>query len=73
VSVYDAPPQLRMREAVPGVLLQDIGFDTALIRDPALYRRFYPTVEYRPPERRHVHETQPRLGSMWTRGIEASP
>lgn len=56
VSVYGAPPELRMREPVPGVLLQtdggwvllDTGFNTALIRDPALYRRFFPTVEYVP-------------------------
>ena len=56
VSVYGAPPELRMREPVPGVLLQtdggwvllDTGFNTALIRDPALYRRFFPTVEYIP-------------------------
>lgn len=56
VSVYGAPPELRMREPVPGVLLQcdggwlllDTGFNTALVRDPALYRRFFPRVEYRP-------------------------
>jgi len=56
VSVYGAPPEERLREPVPGVLLQtdggwvllDTGFNTALIRDPALYRRFYPTVEYIP-------------------------
>src|SRR6266436_5899078 len=56
ISVYGAPPEERMREPVPGVLLQtdggwvllDTGFNTALIRDPALYRRFYPTVEYIP-------------------------
>lgn len=56
VSVYGAPPSERMREPVPGVLLQtdggwvllDTGFNTALVRDPALYRRFFPTVEYRP-------------------------
>jgi N-acyl homoserine lactone hydrolase len=56
VSVYCAPAHMRMREPVPGVLLQtdggwvllDTGFNTALIRDPALYRRFYPTVEYIP-------------------------
>ena len=56
VSVYGAPPELRMREPVPGVLLQtdggwvllDTGFNTALIRDPALYQRFFPTVEYIP-------------------------
>ena len=47
VSVYGAPPEERMREPVPGVLLQtdggwvllDTGFNTALVRDPALYRR----------------------------------
>jgi N-acyl homoserine lactone hydrolase len=56
VSVYGAPAHLRMREPVPGVLLRtdggwvllDTGFNTALIRDPALYRRFYPTLEYVP-------------------------
>jgi N-acyl homoserine lactone hydrolase len=56
VSVYGAPPEERMREPVPGVLLEtdggwvllDTGFNTALVRDPALYRRFFPTVEYRP-------------------------
>ncbi|MFL6059831.1 MAG: N-acyl homoserine lactonase family protein [Marmoricola sp.] len=56
ISVFGAPPELRMREPVPGVLLQtdggyvllDTGFNTALIRDPALYRRYYPSVEYRP-------------------------
>jgi glyoxylase-like metal-dependent hydrolase (beta-lactamase superfamily II) len=56
VSVYGADPALRMREPVPGVLLQtdggwvllDTGFNTALVRDPALSRRFFPTVEYRP-------------------------
>ncbi|MDT5401157.1 MAG: N-acyl homoserine lactone hydrolase, partial [Mycobacterium sp.] len=56
VSVYGAPPEERMREPVPGVLLQtdggwvllDTGFNTALVRDPALYRRFFPNVEYRP-------------------------
>src|SRR5882724_9457571 len=56
VSVYGTPPDVRMREPVPGVLLQtdggwvllDTGFNTALIRDPTLYRRFFPTVEYVP-------------------------
>ena len=56
VSVYGAPGHLRMREPVPGVLLHtdggwvllDTGFNTALIRDRALYRRFYPTLEYVP-------------------------
>jgi N-acyl homoserine lactone hydrolase len=56
VSVYGADPALRMREPVPGVLLQtdggwvllDTGFNTALVRDPALARRYYPSVEYRP-------------------------
>jgi glyoxylase-like metal-dependent hydrolase (beta-lactamase superfamily II) len=56
VSVYGAPPGERMREPVPGVLLQtdggwvllDTGFNAALVRDPALHRRFFPTVEYRP-------------------------
>jgi glyoxylase-like metal-dependent hydrolase (beta-lactamase superfamily II) len=48
-SVYGAPPEERLREPVPGVLLEcdggwmllDTGFNPALIRDPALYRRFH--------------------------------
>jgi glyoxylase-like metal-dependent hydrolase (beta-lactamase superfamily II) len=56
VSVHGAPATERIREPVPGVLLQvdggwlllDTGFNTALIRDPALYRRYYPNVEYVP-------------------------
>jgi N-acyl homoserine lactone hydrolase len=56
VSVHGADPKERMREPVPGVLLQtdggwvllDTGFNTALIRDPALRRRYFPNVEYRP-------------------------
>lgn len=56
VSVYGTPPSERVREPVPGVLLQtdggwlliDTGFNTALIRDPALYQRYYPNVEYVP-------------------------
>jgi N-acyl homoserine lactone hydrolase len=56
VSVYGTPREERLREPVPGVLLEcdggwlllDTGFNTALIRDPALYQRFYPSVEYLP-------------------------
>jgi len=56
VSVYGASPEEQMREPVPGVLLQtdggwvllDTGFNTALIRDPALRRRYFPSVEYQP-------------------------
>jgi N-acyl homoserine lactone hydrolase len=56
VSVHGAPAAERLREPVPGVLLEcdggwlllDTGFNTALIRDPALRRRYYPSVEYRP-------------------------
>lgn len=56
VSVHGSSPDIRMREPVPGVLLQtdggwvllDTGFNTALIRDPALRRRYYPSVEYQP-------------------------
>ncbi len=56
VSVHGSSPAERLREPVPGVLLQtdggwvllDTGFNTALIRDPALRRRFYPSVEYQP-------------------------
>ncbi|MGE2712650.1 N-acyl homoserine lactonase family protein [Mycolicibacterium litorale] len=56
VSVHGAPSTEQLREPVPGVLLQtdggwvllDTGFNTALIRDPYLSKRFYPAVEYRP-------------------------
>ncbi|HWE69214.1 MAG TPA: N-acyl homoserine lactonase family protein, partial [Acidimicrobiales bacterium] len=48
-SVYGAPAEERLREPVPGVLLEcdggwlllDTGFNPAIIRDPALYRRFH--------------------------------
>jgi N-acyl homoserine lactone hydrolase len=56
VSVHGADPALRLREPIPGVLLQvdggwvllDTGYNTALIRDPQLRRRFYPHPEYLP-------------------------
>lgn len=56
VSVYGAPYEERLREPVPAVLLEcdggwlllDTGFNTALIRDPALRRRFYASPNYRP-------------------------
>jgi glyoxylase-like metal-dependent hydrolase (beta-lactamase superfamily II) len=49
VSVDGAPPEQRMREPVPGVLLQcdggwlllDTGFNSALINDAGLHRRFF--------------------------------
>ncbi|HWD51627.1 MAG TPA: N-acyl homoserine lactonase family protein [Acidimicrobiales bacterium] len=48
-SVYGAPPEERLREPVPGVLLEcdggwlllDTGFNPAIIRDAALYRRYH--------------------------------
>ena len=56
VSVHGAPPGERLREPVPGVLLQcdggwlllDTGFNPALIRDPALRRRFHGDPDFRP-------------------------
>ena len=49
-SVHGADRAERVREPVPGLLLEtadgwlllDTGFNTALLRDPALRRRFYP-------------------------------
>jgi len=49
VSIYGAPEEERLREPVPGVLLLcdggwlllDTGFNTALINDPALHRRYH--------------------------------
>jgi glyoxylase-like metal-dependent hydrolase (beta-lactamase superfamily II) len=56
VSVHGAPPGERLREPVPGILLEcdggwlllDTGFNTALIRDPALRRRFHGDPASRP-------------------------
>jgi glyoxylase-like metal-dependent hydrolase (beta-lactamase superfamily II) len=56
VSVLGAPPEQRLREPTPGVLLEcdggwlllDTGFNTALINDPALRRRFFGDPAYRP-------------------------
>ncbi|GAA4725143.1 N-acyl homoserine lactonase family protein [Phytohabitans rumicis] len=56
VSVHGAPRTERVREPVPGVLLEvdggwlllDTGFNAALLRDPALRRRFYPSPNYQP-------------------------
>jgi N-acyl homoserine lactone hydrolase len=56
VSVHGAPPDERLREPTPGVLVEteggwlllDTGFNTALVRDPALRRRFFPHAEYVP-------------------------
>lgn len=56
VSVHGAPHGERVREPVPGILLEcedgwlllDTGFNTALLRDPALRRRYYPSPSYQP-------------------------
>lgn len=55
VSVDGAPPEERLREPVPAVLLEcdggwlllDTGFNTALLRDPALRRRFHGDPAYK--------------------------
>jgi N-acyl homoserine lactone hydrolase len=55
-SVHGADRAERVREPVPGLLLEtvdgwlllDTGFNTALLRDPALRRRFYPSPNYQP-------------------------
>jgi N-acyl homoserine lactone hydrolase len=55
VSVEGAPHDERIREPVPGILLRvdggwlllDTGFNTALIRDAALRRRFHGSPAYR--------------------------
>ncbi|GAB7047112.1 N-acyl homoserine lactonase family protein [Catenuloplanes indicus] len=55
-SVHGASRTERVREPVPGLLLEhddgwlliDTGFNTALLRDPALRRRFYPSPNYQP-------------------------
>lgn len=78
VSVYGAPYEERLREPVPAVLLEcdggwlllDTGFNTALIRDPALRRRFYasPTTvrSCRAPVNRWRRRWTPPV-SRWTR------
>ncbi len=56
VSVHGAPASERLVEPVPGVLLQceggwlllDTGFNPALIRDPALRRRFHGDPNFAP-------------------------
>jgi N-acyl homoserine lactone hydrolase len=56
VSVEGAPESERLREPVPGVLLEcdggwlllDTGFNTALIRDLALRRRFHGDPSFQP-------------------------
>jgi glyoxylase-like metal-dependent hydrolase (beta-lactamase superfamily II) len=49
VSIHGGDPSIRLREPVPGVLLEldggwmllDTGFNVPLVRDPLLYRRFH--------------------------------
>jgi glyoxylase-like metal-dependent hydrolase (beta-lactamase superfamily II) len=49
ISIHGADPSVRLREPVPGVLLEldggwmllDTGFNDPLVRDPMLYRRFH--------------------------------
>jgi N-acyl homoserine lactone hydrolase len=49
VSVFGAPPHVRLREPIPGVLVEvdggwvllDTGYNPALVRDPELRRRFH--------------------------------
>jgi N-acyl homoserine lactone hydrolase len=56
VSVDGAPDTVVLREPVPGVLLEcdggwlllDTGFNTALINDPALHARFFPSPAEQP-------------------------
>lgn len=56
VSVHGASREEKLREPVPGILLEcddgwlllDTGFNAALLRDPQLHRRFYPSPVYQP-------------------------
>lgn len=77
VSIYGLPPEEQFRCPVPGVLLQtdggwvllDTGFNTALIRDPYLRRRYFPSVEYQPVLPVPVSRSRsrcPRSASTWT-------
>jgi N-acyl homoserine lactone hydrolase len=75
VSVHGAPAEQRLREPTPGVLLQcdggwvllDTGFNTALVRDPALRRRFYPDVDYLPVL---VGDGEPLVDALGQVGLE---
>ena len=77
ISVFGAPPEQRMREPVPGVLLEtdggwlllDTGFNTALVRDPWLYKRYFPASTTGPscPDRvSRSRKGWPRLASTST-------
>ncbi len=67
VSVHGAPQTERLREPVPGLLLLcdggwlllDTGFNTALITDPALRRRYHGDPLVQP--------VLPGPGNRWTR------
>jgi N-acyl homoserine lactone hydrolase len=49
ISIHGADPSIRVREPVPGILLEldggwmllDTGFNDPLVRDPQLYQRFH--------------------------------
>lgn len=57
ISIYASPPEERMLEPTPGVLLEvdggwvmlDTGFNAAIVRDPAMSSRFYPDPSYYRP------------------------
>lgn len=82
VSVHGAPYEERLREPVPAVLLEcdggwlllDTGFNTALIRDPALRRRFYaspPTGRSCPARASRWRKPLTRPASRWTRSTRS--
>lgn len=77
ISLHGADPRERLREPTPAVLLEtsggwvllDTGFNTALIRDPHLRRRFYPDAEYVPV----VAEVgEPLVEALGRSGLEVS-
>lgn len=77
ISVHGAAPAERVREPVPAVLLEttggwvllDTGFNTALLRDPALRRRFYPSPSYQPEL---PPGDEPLLDALAAAGVDAA-
>jgi len=75
-SVYGAPPEQRLREPVPGVLVEvdggwvllDTGYNPVLVRDPELRRRFHDRlgaiVPFLPPS------ADPLLDALATAGLD---
>ena len=73
ISIHGCDPTVRLREPVPGVLVEvdggwlllDTGFNTPLVRDAALYNRFHGhgvNAELLPTENDPLHAAFDRVG-----------